>query len=335
MYFRGLSSQGYPNSTLVWGMGMCGRCRPTPFSHALGVQALVEKRNVLEAIVCGQLVASALGRTRSALEGCGQAAAAISKSRQQQQQGSGGSGGIAAVAAAAGATLRTSAASGHWAAYCRPPERALVYRVVAGIAGSVLPEEEEGEGEGGEAAGQGGPQRIGPVGTGTMGTARRGSSTMSPSALLRRGRAAGVEAVLAASGDATAAAHCAKQLRVVERVLQSREQAFHKQVREGGGVIQGGQGSHKQVRGGGRQAPESFRTNAIAPRRVVFLHCIQITDVLYFIIQARCFPGWMVALQVDHVMSQVEGGDELVACLRGLPLHVLLAALEGIRHQVV
>ena len=34
-------------------------------------------------------------------------------------------------------------------------------------------------------------------------------------------------------------------------------------------------------------------------------------------------------------MSQVEGGDELVACLRGLPLHVLLAALEGIRHQVV
>ena len=68
---------------------------------------------------------------------------------------------------------------------------------------------------------------------------------------------------------------------------------------------------------------------------MVFLHCIQITDVLYFIIQARCFPGWMVALQVDHVMSQVEGGDELVACLRGLPLHVLLAALEGIRHQVV
>ena len=47
-----------------------------------------------------------------------------------------------------------------------------------------------------------------------------------------------------------------------------------------------------------------------------------------------CLAGWLL-LQVDHVMSQVEGGDELVACLRGLPLHVLLAALEGIRHQVV
>ena len=208
---------------------MCGHCLPTLSPHALGKQALVEKRNVLEAIVCGQLVASALGRTRSALEGCGQAVAAISKSRQQQQQGSGGSGGIVAVAAVAGAALRTSPASGHWAAFCRPPERALVYRVVAGIAGSVLPEE-EGEGEGGEAAGLGGLQRTGPVGTGTTGTARRGLSATSSSALLRRGRAAGVEAVLAASGDAPAAAHCAKQLRVVERVLQSREQAFHKQV---------------------------------------------------------------------------------------------------------
>ena len=73
---------------------------------------------------------------------------------------------------------------------------------------------------------------------------------MSPSALLRRGRAAGVEAVLAASGDATAAAHCAKQLRVVERVLQSREQAFHKQVREGGGVIQGGRAPISRSEGG-------------------------------------------------------------------------------------
>ena len=43
----------------------------------------------------------------------------------------------------------------------------------------------------------------------------------------------------------------------------------------------------------------------------------------------------MLSLQVDHAMGQVEGGEDLVACLRDLPLHVLLAALEGIRHQVV
>lgn len=230
------------------------------------MQLLVERRNVLEAVVCSQLVASALGRTRSALEGCGQAAAAVTRFRQQQQQqqqaqgcgqveaavtrrqqtqqggsssgsSSGGRGDALALALAAGCALRTSPASGHWAAYCRPPERALVFRVVAGIAGSILPEgaEEEDEEEGGGLRGQ---QRRGDLrrGTATIAAAGNGarSGSSSPAALLRRGRAAGMEAVLAASGDATVAARCFKQLHSVERVLQSREQAFHKQVRGGG-----------------------------------------------------------------------------------------------------